>query len=166
MNSISIIINWCGPHSFNQACQQNSQGLYLVHGRNKLGKSPNCQKFLYCGISERDIGKRIREHQLELYNHPKNNWWIGRQAFPKRKSRKILELAEWIIIYFAGPEHNWKKGEKPPSQEIFLINEWYSPCSKNRRIRNVGVMKDFSDVICWSPNSELVREGNLSVWNH
>lgn len=163
---MSIIINWSGPYSYNQACQKKKQGLYLVHGRNRLGASPNSQKFLYCGISERDIGKRIGEHQLENYNHPDNTWWIGRQIFPRNKSRKILELAEWIIIYFSDPEHNCRKIAYPPSQETFLINEWYFPCSEKRRIRNVSVMKEFSDVVCWSPNTQLVREGDLSVWNH
>lgn len=166
MNPISIIINWTGPYSFEQACEQEKQGLYLVHGRNRNGKNPIRRKFLYCGISERKIGKRVSEHQCESYNHSENSWWIGRQAFPKRKSRTFLELAEWIIIYFAAPEHNWRKIQNPPSQEIFLINEWYFPCGEKRRMKNIGVMKDFSDVICWSPISGLVREGNLTVWNH
>lgn len=166
MNSISIIINWSGPFSFSQACLQKKQGLYLVHGRNKLGANPNYQKFLYCGISDRDIGKRIGEHKLDSFNHPDNTWWIGRQVFPKKRSRKIIELAEWIIIYFAGTEHNCKKIKNLPSQEIFLINEWYFPCSERRRIKNVSVMQYFSDVICWSPDTRLVREGDLSVWKH
>ena len=165
-NYISIVINWSGTYSFDQACQQKKQGLYLLHGRNKLGAPPTSKKFLYCGISERDIGKRIGEHQFDDYNHPDNQWWIGRQVFPKNKSRKILELAEWIIIYFSSPEHNYRKIDNPPYHEIFLINEWHYPCSAKRRIRNVGVMKNFSDVVCWSPNSRLVREGDLSVWNH
>ena len=166
MRSFSIIIHWYGPFSFNDAINIKEEGIYFTYGRNKKGATPENCKLLYCGISERDIGERINEHCNDSYNHQQNEWWIGRQIFPRKKSRQILEFAEWIVVYFTAPEHNFKKRKNPPTEEIFLINEWFFSTTEERRRNNIGVMQKISDVLCWSPDSSLVREGNLRVWEH
>ena len=165
MNPVSIIINWSGPFTYDKASMMERQGIYMCFGRNKLGPAPEENKLLYCGISERDVGNRIREHGYENYNHEENDWWIGHQAFPRKKSRKILGLAEWVIIYFSEPEYNSLMAVNPPYEEVFLINEWFFEDGK-RRSNNIGVMQHISDVLCWSPDVRLVREGNLTIWEH
>ena len=166
MSPISIIMNWSGPYTFDEASELERQGVYIVYGRNRRGPEPENFKFLYCGISVRDVGTRIYEHLNDEYNHPDNEWWIGRQIFPRKKSRDILELTEWVVTYFTEPEQNWQKTQNPPSQETFLINEWFFPDADRRRINNIGIMQHISDVLCWSPDTNLVREGDLSVWEH
>ena len=165
-NEISIIINWSGTYKFDQAIELEKQGLYLAFGRNKFGAAPAEKKLLYCGISERNIGSRIKEHSNDGYNHNSNEWWIGRQIYPRKRNRSWLELAEWIIVYFTGTHHNKKKTQYPPSQETYLTNEWFFPDTITRRKRNLGVMHWISDVLCWPPGKRLVKEGNLIVWEH
>ena len=166
MSPLSIIINWSGPYSFEEAIESERQGIYICFGRNRRGPEPEEYKLLYCGISERDIGDRVYEHLNEEFNHNENDWWIGRQVLPRKKSRKILEFTEWIIIYFTKPEHNIQKSGNPPYEELFLINEWFFPDGETRRRKNVRVMQHVSDVLCWSPDTSLVREADLSVWEH
>lgn len=163
MSPIAIIIHWKGPYSFDEACEVKKKGLYIVSGRNRHGIEPENEKLLYCGITKRDVGTKIRKHYDDEYNHPNNKWWIGRQIFPKKKSKTILELAKWVIIYFAEPDQNFQKSQNPPTQDVFLINEWLFP-DGNRRINNIGIMQHISDVLCWSPDTSLVREGDLSIW--
>ena len=165
MTSISIVVNWTGPYSFESACNLTDKGIYLIFGRNKRGKNPEFSKVLYCGITERDIGKRIAEHYNEAYNHYNNKWWIGRVVFPIFNTRDHLESVEWILSYFSGTEHNIRKTQNPPKNEIYLINEWYF-VNERKRIRNVDIIKHISDVVCWSPLTRLVREGNLRTWEH
>ena len=80
--------------------------------------------------------------------------------FPRRKRKAILEMAEWVITYFAEPDHNLRKTQNPPSEEIFLINEWFFPNEGERRRNNIRAMHHISDVLCWSPDTSLVREEN------
>mgnify|MGYP003968789381 CR=1 FL=1 len=163
---ISVIINWSGPYSFDEAKKLKKQGIYLAYGRNRLGRDPSDKKLLYCGISERSVGIRIREHKNAVYNHPSNEWWIGRQVFPVRKSRETLEWAEWVITYFFDPSINTQKKLNPPPAEIYLVNEWFFKTGDRRRLNHIGIMHFISDVICWSPVTNKVGRGNLSTWEN
>ena len=150
---------------FENACNLSGPGVYISLGRNSRGKSPANNKLLYCGISSRDIGKRILEHREDKYNHLSNEWWVGRVIFPEENRIEYLEIVEWIIVYFSETEHNIRKTQYPPKNEIYLINEWYFPDGR-RRVRNRGMIKLIADVLCWSNTTNLVREGNLTVWEH
>lgn len=159
-----IKVQWYGPHTFEQACQEKKFGLYMVHGRMSTGTNPKQKKLLYCGISENQngVGQRISQHECEIFNHRSNLWWVGRLSFPQRHSRNYLEAAEWMIIHFCGTECNIKKAMNPPQSETVLINEWFK-LNGDRRRRNIDVLKKIQDVLIWSPELRQIAGGNLSV---
>ncbi len=163
-NALSIVIDWSGPYTFEDACKQTGDGLYLSYGRNKLGATPKKLKLMYCGISEDQsgVGSRIKQHEGREFAHADNEWWIGKVRFPSNADRLALEMAEWAIVYFSGTESNVSKTANPPKMPIFLINEWYKPNGERRR-RQRSVTLQISDVMCWTPETAQLRTGNLKV---
>lgn len=157
---VSLIIGWEGPYSFDEASGLEGPGVYLVYGRNRRGAPPRFDKILYCGISDRDIGRRIWEHRDDPYNHSLNSWWIGRRVYPLEHRRAVLEDVEWMLVHFYSAEHNVRKKINPPPRKIYLINEWCFPDGR-RRERKRDIATQISDVICWSPDSGTVYEANL-----
>ena len=159
---VSIVIAWYGPYTFEEACDCVEPGLYMVYG--KHGKSVlKDKRVLYCGISGRDVGERIVEHKDEVYNRRKNDWWVGEQVFPARKSGDAREEAEWVLTRFVKAKYAKAKTKGVPKKETYLINVWYKTDEVTIRRNNVNIMKVVPDVLCWSPEEEVIRKGNLKV---
>ena len=158
----AIVIAWYGPYTFEEASCCAEQGLYMVYGRRGKSVLKN-KKVLYCGITTRDVGTRVAEHVADVYNHRDNRWWVGEQIFPKKRSRSVLEDAEWVLTRFTNAKYAKSKTKGLPKKTIYLINTWYKTDEETLRVRNRNIMKAVPHVICWSPDEEVLRTGNLKV---
>lgn len=157
--SLAMVVRWWGPYSFDDAREVGDfTGLYLVYGRNRRGRRPAEDKLLYVGISENQhgVGQRIYEHRNDRYAHPDNDWWVGQIVSPARSTRRHLEVAEWLLVYFSGSEHNERKAFHPPRETCHLINEWFKPNEEHYQ-RTRGAAAWVSDVLSWWPESSTIR---------
>lgn len=158
MSAAMMVVRWNGPFRFEDACEEGGAGLYLCWGRNRLGAAPAEPKLLYCGISAAagGVGSRIYQHADREFNHPTNDWWLGRVWLPTRSTRKHLEAAEWMVVRFTGTEHNWNKTRSKPKFPAYLVNEWYS-AKGEVRLNHVGVAHAVADVLGWDPADGHLR---------
>jgi len=167
LKPVSIVVAWSGPYSLDAAKKLKEPGLYLYYGRRYRSRKLPEGSFLYCGISEQDLGKRLASHRGDPYHHKKNKVWAGRVVFPAGKlKRKYLEDAEYAVIYFARPKGNDMKKKSPPVKPVYLISEWFKPDGKTSRRRKNTVMKSVPDVVCWSPERREQRSGDLKTKRH
>ncbi len=163
MSLTTIVVAWKGPYRFAEAIEERGTRLYLVFGRNRHGRKPAHRRLLYHGISEnkQGVGRRIRAHEGQPYDHRDNRWWIGRITQPGRPRRWHLEAAEWMLVYFEGPKHNIKKKQNAPSKDVLLVNKWFT-VHDEARTRRTGVMAGMSDVLLWEQD-HLRHAGKLQV---
>ncbi len=150
-----ILVRWTGPFTYEAACEQKGAGLYLCWGQRRLGRPANEHRLAYWGISDgqHGVGARIRQHEGKAFANPENEWWIGRVILPRDATRSHLELAEWMLVYFAPSLYNEKKAKSPPKHHVYLVNEWYT-VHDVRRKRLDGVCGEIADVIGWDPETD------------
>jgi len=87
--------------------------------------------------------------------------WTGFVMHPSRVTRKILEDAETLIIYFGQLPLNVKKKNSLPKCTT-LISHWFK-ANDEPRYNQQGLLSDFPDVISW--DGTHWREANLRVWD-
>ncbi len=154
----TIIVKWKGPVSLNSLKRGEGGGLYLFSGRLKYGKK---DMVLYCGITERDFPDRFANHHKLPLITQNLKCWTGFVMHSSRVTRKILEDAETLIIYFGQLPLNIKKKNSLPKCTT-LISHWFK-ANDEPRYNQQGLLSDFPDVISW--DGTYWREGNLRVWD-
>lgn len=144
------LVKWTGPYSFEQACEQDHNGVYLVFGRLRLGRAPAEPRPLYAGKAFRagGVGARLREHAPREFHHPDNSWWLGQILTPAEHSDGDVRAVESMIIFGVGPMCNNRGLYHPPRQASTVISYWYG-VNGARRDRNIDAMKHVPDVLTW-----------------
>lgn len=161
MGNFTIKIHWSGPYSLDEVNEFDvGNGLYLLTGRRKYQREDEIQ---YCGITKGIFSKRFSQHHKmpEISNNL--NIWLGEVVYPNEDnlSRKHLEMAESIIVYFWQPPLNERKKYNPPSPTT-IISHWFNKNDKPR-FNQLSIYKNLHDVISW--DGEYWRTGNLSVYS-
>ncbi len=83
--------------------------------------------------------------------------WLGQIEYPRRFTRKHLELVESCLIYVWGPNLNRRKLITPP-ESVCLISRWLKPDGAARKNR-LAIYREPPDVLWW--DGEYWRTGNL-----
>lgn len=147
--TFALIADWSGPFASvsvaRDAAIANDLGevLYLATGRRAYQRQTTMQ---YVGISN-DLNARFNDP-----NHPINQRitgrcgiWIGEivsHGVAGRRGAKhpvqhtvAVDRAEWALAYFLALTLNERKRHKPPPESLVLVNRWFAPDLKTRRIQ-------------------------------
>jgi hypothetical protein len=156
----TIILNWYGPYVGSSLGSEKDfgNGLYLITGKRPYERNQIIQ---YCGITKNSFYSRFLGHHKKEEVTRNRFYWLAEIIYPKRTSRKLLEITETIIIYFWQPPLNERKKISLP-EPTTVINRWFTIKGKTR-VNQMQIYKDLSDVISW--DGENWRTGNLKVWN-
>jgi hypothetical protein len=158
---LTIKIHWKGPYFKEDITELDvgkNWGAYLLTGKQKF-KQVNQQ---YIGITEQSYKIRFSDP-----THPINfivrdlEIWLGEIIYPHidNYTRKHLESAEKILIYYWQPELNNKCTRYAPESSITVVSHWFK---KNGEPRKNQVYSDLPDVISW--DCEYWRVGNLKLY--
>ena len=158
MKHLTIIIHWKGPYTLDEIEEVGGgKGLYLLTGKRKYNRE---NKIQYCGITASSYKKRFRDHHKLKRINRDLKIWLGEIVYPERGTRKVLEEAERIIIYFWQPALNERKKVSLPNPTS-VISHWFKR-DGSPRINQLSIYKDLHDVLCW--DGDYWRSGNLAVW--
>jgi hypothetical protein len=153
----TIVIGWWGPYTPEDVRFADLEnGLYFLGGRRKYERQDQIQ---YFGITEGSYRRRLNRWHHAMSQITKNpRVWLGQIEYPRRFTRRHLELAEDCLIYFWGPNLiNQKKLITPP-ESVCLISRWLRPDGEARKNR-LAIYRELPDVLWW--DGEYWRTGNL-----
>jgi hypothetical protein len=157
----SYVVHWEGPYDLEDFPSAHF-GLYLATG--KLPRQRQA-KIQYCGISERDIRRRIsrQDHKVHKINRDLELWKGIIKSDQESLSRNDLELIESLLVYFWQMELNEKKKVNPPSSCV-VVNRWFFPDGRLRK-KNMHITQDIDDVIYWDGQTWHLSQ-NLRVFDN
>lgn len=131
MKSLSAIIDWYGPYTFDEAKSASKfdydDGLYMIIGKLDGQEASHLQ---YIGIA-RNLCTRISRNHHKMFQISNQVLWLGEVTSPRTPGRKIkvtdrmLDLAEWAHAYFLQLPLNDKKVKNPPDRAIMVYNRWW-----------------------------------------
>jgi hypothetical protein len=153
-----IVIHWKGPYDLDELDKEShgSKGIYLFTGMAKFKQSEGIP---YCGITEQDFYSYLKSHRKKTNITRKRKVWIGKIKHPANFSRKHLEHAEKLIIYYIQPDLNKQKKLNIPDP-LMLISHWFKP-NGSPRFNQLHPINNLPDIICW--DGEHWRISNLRV---
>jgi hypothetical protein len=157
MKSLSAIIEWYGPYTFEEAKDASKfdydDGLYMVIGKLKRQRSAYLQ---YIGIAN-DLRIRLNGNHHKIPEITKDAIiWLGEVVSPRTPGRKIkvtdrmLDLAEWAHAYFLQLPLNERKKKNPPDREIVVYNRWWQKDYETRYLKRPH--KEWPDIIDFGGN--------------
>jgi hypothetical protein len=155
---LTFILNWYGPYT-SQDLENDKEfgnGVYLITGKQSYERKSVIQ---YCGITKGTFYNRIKNHHKKEYVKKEMNFWLSNFTYPTEITRKELELAETIIVFFWQPSLNEKKKFSIPNSTT-IVNLWFK-IDGTPRHNQLKIFRDLSDVISW--DGECWRTGNLRV---
>jgi hypothetical protein len=154
----TYIVKWQGPFDDFEIEKLNAAfGLYLITGYQKAKRTKDIQ---YCGITEKDLSKRLAKHHKKDLVTREREYWFGQIVSTSELQRVDLELVESLIVYFWQPQLNEKKKKNPPEPTV-VISRWYDKNKKLRR-RNTHEGQNLDDVIFW--DGEEWHIGDLKIY--
>jgi hypothetical protein len=154
----TIIVHWRGPFTLDAVLASDEEnGLYLLTGKLRYQR---LEEIHYCGITQGKYRNRLSHHHKAYEIKRDQEVWLGAIAYPETTTRRHLEIADQIIIYFWQPSLNERKRYTPP-RPTTLISQWFHRDGQVR-IRKQRLLRDLYDVLSW--DGAYWRTGNLSVW--
>jgi len=139
-------------------------GLYMV-----IGKRKNKQKNMlqYMGLAKK-LSSRLNQNHHKIFNVTRDHQvWLGEVTSPRSPGRKLkvtdkmLDLAEWVHVYFLQLPLNEKKKTNPPDRKIIIYNRWWQKDYKTPFLKRPH--RDWPDMIDFQgndSNSKLVWFGS------
>ena len=132
MKSIAAVIEWYGPYGLDEAKEVASNdfgdGLYMAIGKCKYQRATQLQ---YVGLSSH-LASRLYSDRHKLSRITREvSIWIGDVTTPRSPGRKVkvtdrmLDLAEWVHIFFLQLPLNDKKRVTPPEYPVTVYNRWW-----------------------------------------
>lgn len=150
MENNVYLIRWYGPFKSKEQVKDFEKkhssfkcSLYLLHGKLKYKK---IREHYYCGMSTREIYKRLRDkgHHIEEIQDRLNSIYVGCISNVRNLTKPQICLAENIITAILAEEVGEKQilneiNKCYPTTNVYVINEWWNKdgsCIRERQPRN------------------------------
>lgn len=138
-------------------------GIYFISGK------PPCKQYVrnYVGISLNRSGlisKRYSsDSQHQIHELREKEFWIGRFADKRKCNRNNYELCETLLISYLQPELNIRKKSYYPTDDMALINRWFTKEFRPRRNRVCSAQLTMPDVILLDYDSGIWTSDSLKL---
>lgn len=165
-----FILEWYGPFNsvedlkrWENAHSEEGFGIYFISGKPPYKKIPRS----YVGISVNRNGliseRYTSDNQHHIHELRDKEFWIGRFFDKRRRTRKNYDLCETLLVSFLQPELNVRKKSYYPSDDIALINRWYTKELHIRQNRVCLAQIDVPDVIILDSDNGIFTSDRLKL---